>query len=51
MVKDAAQVQATAQRLFDMNSEGTLGALFAPLVESSQLDDVLGEEGWVLGVT
>jgi hypothetical protein len=51
MVKDAAQVQATAQRLVDMNSEGTLGALFAPLVESSQLDDVLREEGWVLGVT
>ena len=51
MVKDAAQVQATAQRLVDMDAEGTLGALFAPEVESSQLDDVLGEEGWVLGVT
>jgi hypothetical protein len=51
MVKDAAQVQATAQRLVDMNIEGTLNALFVPLVESSQLDDVLGEEGWVLGVT
>jgi hypothetical protein len=51
MVKDAAQVQVTAQRLVDMNTEGTLGALFAPLVESSQLDEVLGEEGWVLGVT
>jgi hypothetical protein len=51
MVKDAAQVQVTAQRLLDMNTEGTLGALFAPLVESSQLDDVLDEEGWVLGVS
>jgi triphosphoribosyl-dephospho-CoA synthetase len=51
MVKDAAQVQVTAQRLVDMNTEGTLGTFFAPLVELSQLDDVLGEEGWVLGVT
>jgi hypothetical protein len=50
MVKDAAQVQATAQRLVDMDAEGTLRALFAPEVESSQLDDILGEEGWVLGV-
>jgi hypothetical protein len=51
MIKDAAQVQATAQRLADMDAEGTLRALFTPEVESSQLDDVLGEEGWVLGVT
>ena len=51
MVKDAAQVQVTAQRLVDMNTEGTLGTFFAPLVELSQLDDVLSEEGWVLGVT
>ena len=51
MVKDAAQVQATAQRLVDMDAAGTLGALFVPAVETSQLDDILDEEGWVLGVT
>lgn len=51
IVKDAAQVQATAQRLVDMDAEGTLGALFVPEVETSQLDNVLDEEGWVLGVT
>jgi hypothetical protein len=51
MVKDAAQVQATVQRLVNMDVDGTLSALFVPEVESSQLDDVLNEEGWVLGVT
>lgn len=50
VVKDAAQVQATAQRLVDIDAEGRLGSVFAPEVDSSQLDDVLDEEGWVLGV-
>jgi hypothetical protein len=51
MVKDAAQVQLTAQRLFEMDAAGTLAALFAPGIATGELSDVLDEEGWVLGVT
>jgi hypothetical protein len=50
MVKDAGQVQLTAQRLVEMDAAGTLAALFAPGIEAGELGDVLDEEGWVLGV-
>lgn len=51
MVKDAAQVQSTAQRLIDTDAAGALAALFTPAVETQELDAVIDEEGWVLGVS
>jgi hypothetical protein len=49
-VRDAAQVTALATRLAGLDAAGRLGALFAPQVPDRIADDVLQEEGWVLGV-
>jgi hypothetical protein len=49
-VRDAAQVTALAIRLDALDADGRLGALFAPQVLDHVVDDVLQEEGWVLGV-
>ena len=49
-VRDAAQVTALATHLAGLDAIGRLGALFAPQVPDHIVDDVLDEEGWVLGV-
>lgn len=50
MVKDAAQVEATATRLRRMDALGELAAAFGPSVPDAAVDVVCGEEGWILGV-
>ena len=49
-VRDAAQVTALATHLAGLDATDRLGALFAPQVPDHIVDDVLQEEGWVLGV-
>jgi hypothetical protein len=49
-VRDAAQVSALATRLAALDAAGSLGRLFAPQVPGHIVDEVLDEEGWVLGV-
>lgn len=50
MVKDAAQVRATASRLRDADVSGELRSWLAPELDESQRLTVTAEEGWVLGV-
>ena len=50
MVKDAAQVQATASRLRDADVSGELRSWLAPELDEPQRLTVTAEEGWVLGV-
>ena len=49
-VKDARQVIALADVLADRERAGTLDLWFAPAVPAAAREDVLTEEGWVLGV-
>ena len=51
VVKDAAQVEATARRLRQLDADGELGALFRPTVNDAVRSAVVDEEGWVLGVS
>jgi hypothetical protein len=51
VIKDAAQVEATARRLAQLDAVGQLGALFRPRISSAVASSVIEEEGWVLGVT
>ncbi|MEI6403421.1 MAG: hypothetical protein WCP59_14680, partial [Actinomycetota bacterium] len=46
----AAQVTALATRLAALDAAAGLGRLFAPQVPDDIVDEVLDEEGWVLGV-
>lgn len=50
IVKDAAQVRATASRLRDADVSGQLRSWLAPSLDESQRLVVTDEEGWVLGV-
>ena len=51
IVKDAAQVEATALRLMERNRRGELGEWFAPRLDETEEAHVIAEEGWVLGVS
>ncbi len=50
VVKDAAQVEATARRLTQLDAGGELEALFRPRIDEGMESTVVDEEGWVLGV-
>jgi hypothetical protein len=50
-VRDAAQVEATANWLAETDRCGRLRALFAPTLTPEVVAAATGEEGWVLGVT
>jgi precorrin-8X/cobalt-precorrin-8 methylmutase len=50
VVRDAAQVTATARWLAASDSAGTLRALFSPPLSSGAAASAVTEEGWVLGV-
>lgn len=50
-VKDARQVIALAEWLADAQHTGRLVSMFTPQVDPGDVDRVVGEEGWVLGVT
>lgn len=50
-VKDARQVLALAEWLADAQHTGRLASMFTPRVDPADVDRVVGEEGWVLGVT
>ena len=49
VIKDAAQVEATARRLAAMDCAGDLARCFAPPVAADACVEVVAEEGWVLG--
>ncbi len=49
-VKDARQVTALSQHLAALNAAGSLPALFSPQVTPDERDDIVAEEGWVLGL-
>lgn len=50
MVRDAAQVSATAKWMADTAAAGGLGALFAPPLPAAVEQVAVAEEGWVFGV-
>lgn len=50
MVRDAAQVRATANWLADTDAADGLGALFSPSSSRAVEQVAVAEEGWVLGV-
>jgi hypothetical protein len=50
VVKDAAQVEATARRLAQLDAAGQLRPLFRPKIDERAESTVVDEEGWVLGV-
>lgn len=50
VVRDAAQVETTANWLASMAATDELAALFAPAVAPSLRSAVIEEEGWILGV-
>jgi hypothetical protein len=52
-VKDSAQVRAIAQHFARLDEDGELAGIMAadPELSREQRDIVVGEEGWVLGVT
>ena len=50
VIKDAAQVEATARRLAQLDDRSELEPLFRPRVGSAIEPIVVEEEGWVLGV-
>ena len=49
-VKDARQVVAMARRIWRVQRSGALGDWFTLRAPIDRADDVLREEGWVLGV-
>lgn len=49
-IKDAAQVEATARRLTELDRTGELVSLLSPQLPADEVQAVLDEEGWVLGV-
>ena len=51
MVRDAAQVTATANWLAETGRSGGLDALFSPTLPPDVSAAAIAEEGWVLGVT
>ncbi len=51
VIKDAAQVESTARRLWQLDADGQLRMLFRPGVDDAVRSTVVDEEGWVLGVT
>ena len=50
-VKDARQVTALARHLRDLDREDRLGEWFCPDLDPDTAATVVGEEGWVLGLT
>lgn len=49
-IKDAWQARSTAERILAADRRGELDRWFSPDVPDDALADVVGEEGWVLGV-
>ncbi len=49
-VRDAAQVDALAEWLTELDRRGRLGAAFAPVVDQPTERAAVAEEGWILGV-
>lgn len=49
-VKDAAQVMTVCRRLAEADAVGRLGDVFAPPVDAADVERVVAEEGWILGV-
>ncbi|NND74049.1 MAG: cobalamin biosynthesis protein CbiG [Ilumatobacter sp.] len=49
-VKDAVQVETTAAALTTLDRRGALVDRFTPPLDEGIASDVVGEEGWVLGV-
>lgn len=49
-VRDAAQVIGTSEWLAAADTDGTLGALFAPRLSDAERTVVVTEEAWILGV-
>jgi hypothetical protein len=49
-VKDAAQVIGLCDHFAKLDAGGRLGSLFTPQLDSEERDDVVAEEGWILGV-
>ncbi|MEX2626043.1 MAG: hypothetical protein WD225_04120 [Ilumatobacteraceae bacterium] len=49
-VKDAAQVVTVCRRVADADAAGELGGWFAPAVPPADVERVVAEEGWILGV-
>jgi hypothetical protein len=49
-VKDAAQVMTVCRRLAGADTSGRLGDWFAPRVDAIDIERVVTEEGWILGV-
>ena len=49
VVKDAAQVRDTALALRTLDASGELASWFAPRLSGIESDQVVAEEGWVLG--
>lgn len=50
-VKDAAQVTTVCHRLAEADAAGRLGGWFAPDVDATDVERVVAEEGWILGIT
>ena len=49
-VKDAAQVMTVCRRLAEADAAGRLGGWFAPDVDADDVERVVTEEGWILGI-
>ena len=49
VVKDAAQVRDTALALHTLDTSGELATWFTPQLSGTETDQVVSEEGWVLG--
>jgi hypothetical protein len=49
VVRDAAQVRDTALALHTLDTSGELATWFTPRLSGTETDQVVSEEGWVLG--